>query len=74
MGANTGISGACVLGKSLLEGFSKEKSINDIPRSYERDWIPIGRKSVLESRAAGEGDENEDLSGGRLEEQRGAAV
>lgn len=67
MGANTGITGACLLGKALLESFKSATSIDDTLRAYEREWIPKSRRVVLESRAAGEGDENEDLSGGRLD-------
>lgn len=67
MGANTGISGACLLGKSLVESLKSGTSIDDTLRTYEREWIPKSRKVVLESRAAGEGDENHDLSGGRLD-------
>ncbi|KAF2159828.1 hypothetical protein M409DRAFT_29638 [Zasmidium cellare ATCC 36951] len=67
MGANTGISGACLLGKSLLDGLKQDTSVDDILRAYEREWIPKSREVVLESRAAGAGDENADLSGGRIE-------
>lgn len=67
MGANTGIAGACLLGKSLLENLKNGTSIDETLRAYEREWIPVSRKIVLESRVAGEGDENEDLSGGRLD-------
>ncbi|KAK4501242.1 hypothetical protein PRZ48_007049 [Zasmidium cellare] len=67
MGANTGISGACLLGKSLLDGLKQGTSVDDILRVYEREWIPKSREVVLESRAAGAGDENHDLSGGRIE-------
>lgn len=69
MGANMGILGACLLGNSLLDGLQQGRSVDEILRVYERGWIPKGRQVVLDSRAAGEGDENEDLSGGRLEEQ-----
>lgn len=73
MGANMGISGACLLGQGLIKGFRSGKKVDEVLREYEREWIPKTRKAVLESHAAGEGDENDDLSGGRLEEQKAAA-
>ena len=70
MGANTALRDACELGVALSGAVGRNpEELQQILREYERKMLPRGREHVLSSRAVAEAENQNDLSGGRLERQ-----
>lgn len=65
MGANTAILDACELGENLIKGIQTEEDLHWVLQTYERNMIPRGRLTVLESRDTANSDDAQEISGGR---------
>ena len=69
MGANTALLDVCDLGRCIIAAHARGEDLSTAIPPYEKTMIPRGRQAVLESRAAGESDAAEALSGDRMNEK-----